>query len=324
MKSSARNVFLAVVLLGTGLVMVLVGRHETAQQAPSLRPVLDRATETKAAVDHVGQELTRVSTEDEVALGRSLIAMDVERCRFPEEAPANRVADQRYLEAILNRLVAQGGLRRPDIPYRVRLLEHPAINAFAVPGGFIFVTTGMMDFLQTEAEVAAVLGHEMAHVELRHCIERYQYALKARQTGVPGIEEMAQLGTTLMLQGYQDEQEAEADRWGMQLAARAKYHPQGGQWAFRRMKEHFGEVVVVPKRATGEVAFGLMDGLEDLVATHPNLDLRISNLDRALSDTGLLPERGRYYVGRMNREQRKALDAWDLPGEWRQGRFQQP
>jgi len=79
-------------------------------------------------------------------------------------------------------IVAQKVSRR-GIRYRFHVIDSPGINAFALPGGQIFVTTGMMNFVQSEAELAAVLGHEMAHVDLRHCIERYQYEIHLRKAG---------------------------------------------------------------------------------------------------------------------------------------------
>jgi len=323
-KTSIRFVFLGTLLIATGIVMWIVGRHATSQQAPSLRPVLDRATEAKATLDHVGQELAKMSTEDEIALGQSLIAMEMEKNRFPETSPGVRNQDQVYLNAIQGQLVANGGLRRPDISYRVQILEHPAINAFAMPGGFLFVTTGMLDFVKTEAELAAVLAHEMAHVELRHCIERYQYALKARRVGGEGLEAMAHLGTRLMLQGYQDEQEAEADRWGMQIASRAHYHPQGGQWLFTRLQVRYEGAQPAPRKVSDELSFGLMDGLEDLVATHPNLALRISNLGRAMSETDCMPDKVPYYVGQRNCIERLAMPQASYPEEWKQAVMQAP
>ncbi|HJW73359.1 MAG TPA: M48 family metallopeptidase [Geothrix sp.] len=314
MKPGVRFAFLGLVCAVAAAMLWFVGRQPSEQQSPSLRPILDRATETKAAVDHLGQELAKVSTADEIALGRSLIEAAREQ-GLPEGVGPAHAREQAYLEDILASLVAGGGPRRPDIPFRVQLIEHPAINAFALPGGSIFVTTAMLAFAENEAELASVLAHEMAHVDLRHCIERYQYELKARKVGGAPLADMASLGTRLMLQGYQDEQEAEADRWGMQMAARAGYHPQAGQCLFARLLAQWGGDAP-PRTLPGEAAHSLSDALEDLFSSHPRPSLRITNLDRALTEARLTPGQTPYYLGSQNRTTLTARSRHEIPAEF--------
>lgn len=299
--------------------MWFVARRATPQQAPTLRPLLDRATEAKAAVDRVGQELVQVSTQEEIALGRRLVEQERDR-GFSEASSPSRAKAQLYLQNVLARLVSAGAPRRMDIPYRIQLVEHGSINAFALPGGAVFVTTGMMDFAENEAELASVIGHEMAHVDLRHCIERYQYELKARKLGGEALEAMGSLGARLMLQGFQDEQEAEADRWGMQLAARAGYHPQAGQCLFARLQGRWGGDTP-PRTLPGEAVHALSDGMEDLFSSHPRPSLRIANLERALAETRLDPDQTTYYLGLQNKKTLIARSEKDFPGELVQRRI---
>ena len=81
-----------------------------------------------------------------------------------------------YVEALGKRLASYSP--RQDVEYSFHVVDSKAITAFALPGGHVAVTTGMLDgFLESEAELAVILGHEMAHVDRRHCIERYQYIL---------------------------------------------------------------------------------------------------------------------------------------------------
>lgn len=322
MKARARFALLISLCGGTAAMILFVGRRATPQQAPTLRPLLDRATEAKAAVDRVGQELAKVSTSEEIALGRSLVERERER-GFPEGLSSSRSKAQAFLQRVLERLVSQGAPRRTDIPYRIQLIEHGAINAFALPGGDVFVTTGMMDFAESEAELAAVIAHEMAHVDLRHCIERYQYELKARKLGGEPLEAMGSLGAKLMLQGYQDEQEAEADRWGMQIAVRAGYHPQAGQCLFARLQGRWGGDA--PSRTLpGEAVHALADGMEDLFSSHPRPSLRIANLERAIAETGLDPERTPYYLGLRNRRLLAPRAEREFPEEFVQRRIYPP
>ncbi len=179
----------------------------------------------------------------------------------------------------------------------------------------------MLDFAESEAELAAVIAHEMAHVDLRHCIERYQYELKARKLGGEPLEVMMGFGAQLMIQGYQDEQEAEADRWGMQLAARAGYHPQAGMGLFARLMGRWGGDTQ-PRTVPDEGVHVLSDAMEALFASHPRPSLRIASLQRALTETGLAPERVPYYLGRQNRRLLMPWSQWEFQDEWVTQRLQ--
>jgi predicted Zn-dependent protease len=311
-----RHLVLGMLVVLVGTVMIVVARQASSPQAFSLRPGLDRAIEAKAAVEVVGESLFKASDAEEIALGDLLAG------KLQAEWPAtNRSQDRdlEWLQEVLARLQRQQGLRRgAAIPYSLQVIETPAVNAFALPGGRLYVTRGMLGFLESEAEAAALLGHEMAHVDLRHCIERYQYALKAQQIGGEPLAAMASLGHRLMLQGYQDEQESEADRWGLQIAARASYHPQGGQRLFARL----GAPASTPRSLPAEAGHVVMDSLEDLLASHPDPRARIAGLDQAIRECRLEPERRPFYVGRLNCQERLCLDRREYPEEWVQRRLE--
>ncbi len=315
MKPGLRLILLGLLAASTVAVMWVVGHRATPQQAISLRPILDRATEAKAAVNQVGLMTTQVSIEEEAALG-SRLAGQFDLVPLAQE----RGAASQWLNLVAARLAAKGGLRRPGFHVTVQLVECPQINAFALPGGRLFVTTALLDFLQTEAEAAAVLGHELAHVDLGHCIGRYQYELHAKKLGGVPLGALASLGAALMLQGYRDEQELEADRWGMGLSAAAGYHPQAGEALFRRFAAR--EVQAVPPRSLpGEAVAAVLDGLDDYLATHPSGPMRRQNLERAMTEARLDLDRGRFYVGRENRRRLKSRDQWERPEEFIQGRL---
>jgi len=310
-----RHLFLGLLVVLVPAVMITVGRHATPQQGASLRPVLDRVTEGKAAVERVGEAAFKASDPEEIALGTVLEGY------LGNEWGISLSSDGRgrsWLQRVADRLQEQGGLRRgPAITYRVTLLDSPAVNAFALPGGHLFVTSGMLTFLNSEAEAAALLGHEMAHVDLRHCIERYQYELKARRIGGAPLAAMASIGFRLMLQGYADEQESEADRWGMQIAARAGYHPQAAQGMFARLARPDAPPHTIPAEALNTTA----DSLQDLLASHPDPIARILSLDEAMKECGLDPERHPYYLGRRNRLEWRSRAEQEYPEEWVQRRL---
>ena len=118
-------------------------------------------------------------------------------------------------------------------PYSYRgpvfgVIDSHELNAYAAPGPFIFVTTGMLRFLQDEEELGAILGHELAHAELRHAVYEYQNALAGRtfaRATDGGFNDLMQKMMPTIRQGYSVEIEAEADARAVDLVAAAGYRP---------------------------------------------------------------------------------------------------
>lgn len=142
---------------------------------------------------------------------------------------------QQYVNEIGQRLAKAS--HRPGIEYRFLVVDAPDVNAFALPGGYIYVTRGILAYLNSEAELAAVLGHELGHVTARHSVQQLTAATAANiganilqifvpQTrGALGGNAINLLGGAL-LSGYGREHELEADRLGAEYLARTGYDPQ--------------------------------------------------------------------------------------------------
>lgn len=145
------------------------------------------------------------------------------------------------LQAYVNRLGLWLALQteRADLPWRFGVLDSDSINAFAAPGGYVFVTRGLLLRMRSEAELAGVLAHEIGHVLKRHHLQAIQ---KNAQTGIlAGLASLAAdnaqrgdlaqkaigAGTELYARGLDKDDEFEADRIGVVLAARAGYDPYG-------------------------------------------------------------------------------------------------
>ena len=143
-----------------------------------------------------------------------------------------------YVEAVMTRIGRHSD--RPDIDYRITVLDTPMVNAFALPGGYTYVTRGLLALADNEAELAGVIGHEIAHVTARHGA-RHQTAavgtavmagvlgavLNAR-TGLSGraAGDLLNVGGSAILAGYSRDNEYEADNLGIKAMARAGYEPQ--------------------------------------------------------------------------------------------------
>jgi beta-barrel assembly-enhancing protease len=124
---------------------------------------------------------------------------------------------------------------RPDLPWQFGVLDSPNVNAFAVPGGTIFITRGLLERMRNEAELAGVLGHEIGHVIARHSSERLakqqltQGLLGALVVG-SGDFTTAQIGQvvgSMINMSYGREDEIESDALGIRIMAEAGYDPRG-------------------------------------------------------------------------------------------------
>src|SRR5262249_42739442 len=123
---------------------------------------------------------------------------------------------------------------RPDIPFTFTVLDTPMVNAFALPGGYVYVTRGLIALADNEAELAGVLGHEIGHVVARHQAQRYSQSVLAGlgaailgvATGSSVVGDVAGTGAQAYIQSYSRDQEFEADMLGVRYMARAGYDPQ--------------------------------------------------------------------------------------------------
>jgi len=123
---------------------------------------------------------------------------------------------------------------RPGIPYQFTVIEDKTPNAFAVPGGYIYVHTGLLRILDNQAQLAGVLGHEISHIVARHSVKQLQegLGLQILSTLVFGGSSQAtqtavNVGLALLLRGYSRDAEAEADSYGTLYMARAGFNPEG-------------------------------------------------------------------------------------------------
>ncbi len=169
---------------------------------------------------------------------------------------------------------------RPGLEYHFTVVDSPEINAFALPGGYIYITRGILAFMNSEAELAAVLGHELGHVTARHSVQQISAATAAQvgasilQIFVPqargglGDAVIDLLGGAL-LAGYGREHELEADRLGAEYLARTGYDPQAMVQVVGVLKnqELFDAEVAKQEGREPRAYHGLF-------ATHPDNDTR--------------------------------------------------
>jgi predicted Zn-dependent protease len=140
---------------------------------------------------------------------------------------------QSYVESIGRRLVPY--TERGDVQYTFTVLDSPIMNAFALPGGYVYVSRGILMYANDEAELASVIGHEIGHVTARHSAQRYSKSVLASIAGVGlsaafqsgAINQAFGLGANLYLSAYSRTHEREADSLGIRYIERAGYDPDG-------------------------------------------------------------------------------------------------
>lgn len=191
----------------------------------------------------------------------------------------------RYADEKLQAYVQQVGERvaryshRGNLDYHFTVLDSPEINAFALPGGYVYIHRGLLAYLNSEAELAAVLGHEVGHVTARHSVRQQSQAstwnivsqVIAIGTGVGAAGNLTSLLGEAFVRGYGRDMELEADGLGAQYLARAGYDPQAMIELVTILKnqEDFARAEAARQ---GEPAPAKYHGL---FATHPDSDRRL-------------------------------------------------
>lgn len=227
--------------------------------------------ETISGVKDVSRAITGIDEEEEIAIGNDAAAM------LLGAAPA---VNDPELQAYVNRVGRWVALQteRPDLPWRFAVLDTMSVNAFATPGGKVFITRGLLYSLRNEAELAGVLAHEAAHVIRKHHIQ----AMTSLTSGAGGLLKlykqtsdgrdnaaattMADTFKNLYTSGLDQKDEFEADRMGVVIAARAGYDP----------------YALVAVLQTLDTARPEERALEMMYRTHPAPRDRINRLDSAL------------------------------------------
>jgi len=203
-----------------------------------------------AAQTRIDPDRNRFSPAQDVELGRRAAA------QVRQELPLARDREaENQVERIGARLVAAipARLRQPQFRYTFQVVERKEINAFALPGGPIFVNRGMLDAARNDGEVAGVIAHELSHVVLRHATaqatkgQKFQFGALAGQIigslvgGRTGsVIAGSQIGIGTYLMKYSREYEREADLLGVQIMSKAGYDPRNMANMFQTIAQRGG------------------------------------------------------------------------------------
>lgn len=181
----------------------------------------------------------------------------------------------RYVDGVGQKLAKLSEM--PNLKFTFTVLNDDLVNAFALPGGYVYITRGLLVLAENEAEVAGVLGHEIGHVTARHTAQRYSSGIVAgigaavvgAVVGSQAVADLAGYGAQAWLQGFSREQEMEADQLGVRYMTRAGYDPQGMATFFRKLQLHTKLQAQLARKQDTSEQFNIM-------ATHPRTGDRIA------------------------------------------------
>jgi predicted Zn-dependent protease len=257
--------------------------------------------------DQLGLRLTRMPDRKEMDLGNRLAA-------GYSLAGSSDPARYSYVAAVGAALVPY--VRRPGIHYTFQVIESPERNAFALPGGHVFIFAGLLADIQSESELAYVLGHEMSHIDLRHAAELYQNDAALGPLRTVPLAGVPELVRRLVARGYSKFQELEADAQGLRMSAQAGYDPGAAARLYNRIRPQAAHLR--PASPTGEVAEAVGEQLKSYFDTHPPDEERLRRLE-ALAARNRARLAGRtLYDGVENYQRQIPRTVQQFPQELRQ------
>ncbi len=239
----------------------------------------------------VGKGINFYSIEKEIAIGKQLAA-EVEKTA--------KIVDDPVISEYVNR-VGQNLVRNSDaqVPFTIKVIDSDEVNAFALPGGFFFVNTGLIKLAGSEAELAGVMAHEIAHVAARHGTRQATRGQVTNLATIPliflggwtgyGIRQAAGLAVPLTFLKFSRGFEKEADFLGVQYLYKSGYDPQAMIQFFERIKAQ-------EKKKTGKIAAAF--------SSHPLTKKRIKLVQKEIDE--LLPDRPQYAVSSSEFDEVKA------------------
>jgi len=211
------------------ILMVALGLSVPAQAFDFGNIDLGKAVKTMQKIKQANAE---VSEPQEIELGSGIASSLLGAAPLLDHPEL-----QRYVNRIGRWIALQS--ERPDLPWHFGVLDDADINAFAAPGGYVFITKGLLARMNSEAELAGVLAHEISHVLRKHHLQALKKgarrelmadlankAIKSKG-GDKRLSKLVSAGTELYARGLDKEDEFESDRMGVVLAARAGYDPYG-------------------------------------------------------------------------------------------------
>jgi beta-barrel assembly-enhancing protease len=185
--------------------------------------------------------------------------------------------------------------------YKGFILHTDIPNAFAMPGGVIFITKGLLENLESESELISILGHEIGHIERSHCMDAIRFELLTKKIGADTLGNLADIAFQFFIKSsYSKTQENEADEYSFEILSNTDYDTDGAYHAFEKLKNL--ETITNEKN----IVF-------DYFQSHPDLEIRIEKFKSRSQTHKFLHPNKLYYIGRENYQSRIPISKGILP-----------
>lgn len=242
--------------------------------------VLHFIGDTERELSRLPLSATRLSDAEEIRIGSEL-AQRYKHYETSEDASEETALFRRYIEKVGSVVAARSNRK---LPYRFHYIpESYMMNAFATPGGHVYVGRGLLDMMDSEDELASILGHEIEHIDRYHAIDRLQVQSRLQHLGIFRL--VVSVPFELFQAGYSKEQELEADREGTRLAVESGYSATGALRMFeafdRRFRELREQQARSPQEEAARVVLATMEGY---FRSHPASNDREAQI-RSLMET---------------------------------------
>lgn len=216
-----------------------------------------------------GVGLNIFSIEDDKQLGlQTKGQIEADPAQFPILNPATNAAAYAYINALRDDILAGGQVtHKDDFVWEVKIIKNDNVqNAFCTPGGYIYVYTGLIKYLDNKSSLAGVMGHEMAHADKRHSTTQLtkQYGVQTMLDVVLGKDQglLTQIGSQLVNLTFSRSDENQADEYSVKYLCPTKYQADGAANFFQKIIEQGGS------------------NPPEFLSTHPNPDNRVENIRR--------------------------------------------
>ncbi|MGC0774139.1 MAG: M48 family metalloprotease [Candidatus Acidiferrum sp.] len=267
------------VILGVSLAGLYWSQRRAKKTPVSANAVVDMIADAQRDITRIPMHFTRLSDEQEIDIGRKLAAQysgQVTRLTPEEEAL------EKYVSRVGGTVAVHA---HRHLAYSFHLIpDHNMINAFSLPGGPVYVGEGMLDQMETEDELAVILGHEVEHIDHYHCVERMQVEAKLKNLNLDVVGQLVQIPLQFWQAGYHKDEEFEADREGVRLAVAAGYSPYGAVTIFTRLSKLCDEYVIHARSPEEELSELAIQSLTAYFRSHPLPSERLEQINRLIAD----------------------------------------